>query len=1468
MKLKFCFEDYSYKFVVVICVFSLTAVTACPNECVCQHKTVDCSYSKLQHIPTGIPPETQRLELQGNNITAVRRNDLRNLHNLRVLQLLENKIDTIEQGAFRDLDQMERLRIDRNELTELPDNLFASMTKLQRLDLSYNKLKVIGKKTLTGSTVLRNLQLDHNQLECVSETALKALHNMEILTLNYNKLTSLPKNLFDNMSNLRTLRLIDNKFVCDCHMAWLSQWLKAHPDLGLYTECSAPPNLQGIEVDDVQQYSFTCDAGQTAEQHSERCSSVASCPKKCSCTSGVVDCRSAGLTEFPSIFPDDVTEIRLEQNHIVIVPSRAFADLRKLRRINLSNNKITEIAADAFSGLTSLNSLVVYGNKIRDLPAGLFKGLSSLQLLLLNANEIKCVRVDAFQDLSSLNLLSLYDNKIQSLANGTFTPLKNIKNLHLARNPFICDCNMQWLTEYLHQNPIETSIARCEAPGRMKRKKIATARVEKFKCKGSEFHRTKNAGQCEIDLECPRQCVCQGTVVDCSNRHLTQIPQDLPIYTTKLQLQNNQIEKLEANGLFSKLENLQVLDLSSNRLQEIEEGTFNGARKLIDVNLSSNRIGKLLGKSLRGLETVRTLAIEKNRITCLSNTTLNAMTELRQLSLYSNEIRCISEGAFDKQNFLTILNLESNPFNCNCHMGWLSSWLKKSKVSAGEPTCFLPTPHKNTPLLNLKEDQFICPTDIDVGCNTGISPCCSETVDTAVGSCDPRAYCPPKCTCTGTVVRCSRKELNEVPALIPDDTTELYLDVNNIRSLPSEIGRLTKLQRLDLSNNNLVTLPDHIFSNFTNLATLILSYNQLECMAPTSFSGLHKLRILSLHGNNISSIPYGAFKDLTSLTHLALGGNQLYCDCNLKWLSDWIKKDYVESGIASCVGPASMLNKLLLTTQSSLFVCNGPPDPEVMGKCNACQRQPCQNGATCKGVDFKNYTCVCPAGFHGDKCENEINACFINPCLNGACEVLDHGRFRCKCNNGFQGDRCETNIDDCKGHACMNNGSCIDLVEGYTCQCGPGYTGKMCQQKIRYCVGNYNFCQNGGTCVNLDTDYSCKCTTGYSGKNCTLNLDDCKSHSCLNGGRCVDGLGDYTCYCPRGFSGRFCEIAPMAVNTQFSYNSLCQSHACQNNGVCYVPKGGSHYMCQCAPGFSGKKCEKLSSISFIADDSYIQMPQIDFQSQVNITMNMKTNSDSGVIFYVGADQHLAVELFRGRIGVSFFTGKSPLSTMYSYIFSYVTVNDDRLHTVELIVHHRNFTMRVDGGVSRSVVNMGESEYLDVKDDVYIGGLSSDKSAEAHKKFQIRSQTSFKGCFQGVYVNGKQLDFSVSKSNHKIMPGCKVDPCENNKCKHGQCKLRKKKGGYRCKCKRGYSGKYCDKVPTCKQKIFRSRYTHPVTKCTSRTRIKFRRCEGSCGKDCCKPRKIKTRKVRLYCRDGYSYIHNLSVIRKCGCKKCQ
>ena len=59
------------------------------------------------------------------------------------------------------------------------------------------------------------------------------------------------------------------------------------------------------------------------------------------------------------------------------------------------------------------------------------------------------------------------------------------------------------------------------------------------------------------------------------------------------------------------------------------------------------------------------------------------------------------------------------------------------------------------------------------------------------------------------------------------------------------------------------------------------------------------------------------------LLRSALGANPLYCDCNLKWLSDWIKQDFKEPGIAKCAGPPAMASHLVLTTPSTNFQCFG-----------------------------------------------------------------------------------------------------------------------------------------------------------------------------------------------------------------------------------------------------------------------------------------------------------------------------------------------------------------------------------------------------------------------------------------------------------------------------------------------------------------------------------------------------------------
>ncbi|XP_064631444.1 slit homolog 2 protein-like isoform X2 [Lineus longissimus] len=1442
---------------------------SCPDACMCKGTSVDCSFRGLVEVPRDIDEKASRLDLQGNNITVLRRGDFVGLRNVKILQLLDNQIHAMEKGAFQDMVKLERLRLNRNRLTVIPDLTFATTSNLHRLDLSFNNLKVIGRKTLKGAPLLKNLQLDHNDLTCITEAAIKGLKDMEILTINNNRLTTLPRDIFSEMHKLRVTRIRENQLVCDCHLSWLAKWLRQHPTLALFTTCSAPHHHRGVEIAELQESDFTCNGVESP--HPQECVSETVCPTECICTEGIVDCRDKGLTEIPENIPEIATELRLEQNQITMIPSKGFLPYKRLRRIDLSNNQISYLAPDAFAGLRSLNSLVLYGNKIGDLPPTIFTGLSALQLLLLNANKISCVRVDAFGDLHNLNLLSLYDNNIVSIANGTFDPLRNIQTLHLARNPFICDCNLRWLSEYLHSHPIETSGARCEEPKRMQRKKIGQIRHGKFKC--SEMTKTKNAGSCNMENDCPKMCNCRGTLVDCSGKRLIRVPADIPSYATELSLADNEITKIENNGVFTRLKNLVKLNMKNNKIDTIEEGAFLGADNLQEVTLTENRLSTLNSAMFKGLTRIRTLMLRSNKISCINNDTLTDLKELRLLSLYDNQIRCIMKGSFERLKHLTTMNLLSNPLNCNCHLGWLADWLKGKKIVTGNPRCTAPQFLKDIPIQDLKMQDFTCdmPTN-ELGCHPGPAPCCTKDAVTNVeNTCDRRAYCPPKCKCSGTAVRCSRQKFTEIPKDIPLDTTELYLDVNDITEIPAEtFSRLTKLQSIDLSSNKIQSLTARVFSNQTTMHTLILSYNKLQCLDKTSFEGLKQLRVLSLHGNELSTIPYGSFKDLVALTHIALGGNPLYCDCNLKWLSDWVKKDYKEPGIASCAGPANMLEKLMLTTESKYFQCNDPPEDYVLAKCNICYTDPCKNGASCTLTGFKKYTCECTPGYHGHDCENEIDACYGNPCENGGtCEVVnDYGRFGCNCPNGFEGDRCETNINDCFGHKCENNATCVDLVNNYACSCPQGFSGIYCSDQINFCT-DFNPCKLGAECIDLGNDYKCICSSGYNGKNCTEDIDDCQEHSCQNGATCVDGVSSYSCVCPDAFAGKYCEIAPVApvVYAVGDGPAPCQNHDCQNGGVCYQPKGSKEYACKCSPGFDGKKCEKLTSISFRQKNAYAQLGALMVKPGTNLTFVLATKQGTGILLYHGKEKHIAIELFRGRIRISYDVGNYPVSTM----FSYETVDDGEFHTVEISLIKTNVTLMIDGGRSRTIINEGKNEYLELDDEpTYIGGLPNVVKARALKKWHIRDGDSLKGCLKKVYIGGRLVDFVNAKLQHKMTPGCPVfdnpDPCKAHRCKYGKCRDNGK--SYTCSCRRGYSGQFCEIEPNCKAMEYKEIYIDPKTGCKSRSKIRHRRCHGTCGNSCCKAKKIKTRRVRVFCDNGTNYIRQMPVIRKCGCKGCE
>uniref|UniRef100_A0A8C8RK11 Slit guidance ligand 3 n=1 Tax=Pelusios castaneus TaxID=367368 RepID=A0A8C8RK11_9SAUR len=1326
-------------------------------------------------------------------------------------------------------------------------------------DLSENQIQGIPRKAFRGITDVKNLQLDNNQISCIEDGAFRALRDLEILTLNNNNITRIPLTSFNHMPKIRTLRLHSNYLYCDCHLAWLSDWLRQRRSIGQFTFCMAPVHLRGFNVADVQKKEYVC-SGSHSEPPSCNANSI-TCPSPCTCSNNIVDCRGKGLTEIPSNLPEGIVEIRLEQNSIKTISPGAFSQYKKLKRIKLG----CYLPFFCFP----ISFRVLYGNKITEIPKGLFDGLVSLQLLLLNANKINCLRVNTFQDLHNLNLLSLYDNKLQTISKGLFAPLQSIQTLHLAQNPFVCDCHLKWLADYLQDNPIETSGARCSSPRRLANKRISQIKSKKFRCSGWQEIRVN----CFFFSQRPEFSICQS----CTS---TEIHEALSafLFVPTRRLNDNDISVLEATGVFKKLPNLRKINLNNNKIKEIREGAFDGAAGVQELMLTGNQLESVQGRMFKGLTGLKTMMLRSNLISCVNNDTFAGLSSVRLLSLYDNRITTITPGAFHTLVSLSTINLLSNPFNCNCHLAWLGKWLRKRRIVSGNPRCQKPSFLKEIPIQDVAIQDFTCDGNDESSCL--LSP-----------------RCPDQCTCIDSVVRCSNKGLHILPKGIPKDVTELREERGGKLTISSKFG---------------VERDSHCSNIFFFL---------LFCR--------------TLHGNDISSVPEGSFNDLVSLSHLALGTNPLNCDCSLRWLSEWVKAGYKEPGIARCSGPEDMADRLLLTTPTHHFQCKGPVDISIMSKCNPCLSSPCKNNGTCNNDPVEFYRCTCPFGFKGRDCNMPINACIQNPCQNGGtCHLTEANKdgFSCSCPLGYEGERCEINPDDCEDNDCENNSTCMDGINNYVCLCPPNYTGELCDEVMNHCVPELNPCKHESKCISLDKGFRCECLPGYSGKNCETDDDDCVGHKCRHGAVCVDAVNGYTCVCPQGFSGLFCENPPPMVLLQ---TSPCDHYECQNGAQCIVV----HHepVCRCLAGFAGQKCEKLITVNFVGKDSYVELPSAKIRPQANISLQVATDKDNGILLYKGDNDPLALELYQGHVRLIYDTLNSPPTTVYSV----ETINDGQFHSVELVMLNQTLNLVVDKGTPKSLSKLQKQPTVSLNTPLYIGGMFSNYSPHWLNKMS----NGFHGCIHDVRINNELQDFKdLPQQSLGVLPGCKScnickhgicrsiektsvicechpgwtgplcdqeigDPCHNNKCLHGKCTAAN--FAYTCKCSEGYMGMYCDKKndssnpcrlwkcnhgqckisdrgepycecdPTysgehcdkenlCQGEIIREviRKQQGYNTCVTTSKVPQMECRGSCSNgQCCVPLRSKRRKYIFQCVDGSSFVEELERHVECGCSKC-
>ncbi|KAJ8354070.1 hypothetical protein SKAU_G00216370 [Synaphobranchus kaupii] len=103
-----------------------------------------------------------------------------------------------------------------------------------------------------------------------------------------------------------------------------------------------------------------------------------------------------------------------------------------------------------------------------------------------------------------------------------------------------------------------------------------------------------------------------------------------------------------------------------------------------------------------------------------------------------------------------------------------------------------------------------------------------------------------------------------------------YSYINEISNLLQ--NGTSRLSRLDLSHNDLLYLPENIFSNLWNLSRLDLRNNSLVSIRNGTLRNLH-LQKLDLRENSLRELRNSTLAELSLQQGIWLGGNPWNCDC-------------------------------------------------------------------------------------------------------------------------------------------------------------------------------------------------------------------------------------------------------------------------------------------------------------------------------------------------------------------------------------------------------------------------------------------------------------------------------------------------------------------------------------------------------------------------------------------------------------
>ncbi|XKL67476.1 hypothetical protein PGB90_002967 [Kerria lacca] len=271
--------------------------------------------------------ELNTLVLSNNKLKKIEAFTFDALIGLILLALDNNQIIHVDENAFRNSSNLEDLHLNGNELKEIPAAL-KNILNLKTLDLGTNQINEILSDSFPAMNHLVGLKLTENNITKVSKGVFDQLSELQIINLSNNKIQKIEPGTFDGNLKVVAIR-IDGNYLTEVGTLFSKLpnlvWLNISENfLEWFDYALIPTGLQWLDVHGNK----IKELGNHFEIENQLQLSV-------------FDASNNVLSEITgSSIPDNVQTLNLANNQISKIQSYAFFKKYNLTRVNLVGNQL------------------------------------------------------------------------------------------------------------------------------------------------------------------------------------------------------------------------------------------------------------------------------------------------------------------------------------------------------------------------------------------------------------------------------------------------------------------------------------------------------------------------------------------------------------------------------------------------------------------------------------------------------------------------------------------------------------------------------------------------------------------------------------------------------------------------------------------------------------------------------------------------------------------------------------------------------------------------------------------------------------------------------------------------------------------------------------------------------------------------------------------------------------------------